>query len=542
MKKSTLILLFCLIVGLCNAQTKPNWLQVSGAPIFDVKHYGAKGDGVTNDTAAIQAAISAAASANGGCLLFPPGTYNTGALLITGSNIGFYGYGATLSFLSGYDGLSNNAGSAGPYHDVERIHIEGLTFEGNHKVRHCVAFRGEAATGISAKKISIVNCTIKDPLFDGIHFFAGFPTDIPPGFAFSAAVPYRGEKNLMDQFYWWCRDIYISNVDISKDLTGTHVTARCGVNLESAGDAVVQNSVIRGFNRAVHCENAINISIDKNYFTNNIAEVSGEPSYSADIVLSKAAPVFITNNLCETSSTLATRSIYLISAPTESFISNNVLTVAPGGLACIFCDYNIGNHPAYISEQHYMTVQGNTLNWGYGVLLNDVVSTGSLPLVNIINNELNYSQGIYVAKGLSGNTSGNRITTSGAIELSQCNNFVVAGNNFVNHPSYALRFSACSDVSVSANNFYTGTASDTISFGDFNKDISVSNNRIVGFKDVGIEFENLFDPALATGTVMANNLLLFNAADTPTASAGIRAVDPSHITLLNNVIRARTAP
>ena len=45
--------------------------------IFNVKGaaYGAKGDGVTNDTTAIQAAISAAQNAGGGVVLLPPGTY-----------------------------------------------------------------------------------------------------------------------------------------------------------------------------------------------------------------------------------------------------------------------------------------------------------------------------------------------------------------------------------------------------------------------------------------------------------------------------------
>lgn len=45
------------------------------ADVFDVKGFGATGDGVTNDTANIQLAINAAGTAGGGIVFFPPGTY-----------------------------------------------------------------------------------------------------------------------------------------------------------------------------------------------------------------------------------------------------------------------------------------------------------------------------------------------------------------------------------------------------------------------------------------------------------------------------------
>jgi polygalacturonase len=55
--------------------------QLAPAPhTFDVKSYGATGDGKTKDTAAIQQAIDACAAAGGGEVDFPAGTYLTGSI------------------------------------------------------------------------------------------------------------------------------------------------------------------------------------------------------------------------------------------------------------------------------------------------------------------------------------------------------------------------------------------------------------------------------------------------------------------------------
>lgn len=64
---------------------------------FDVTEYGATGDGTTDDTAAVQATLDAAAVA-GGVVWFPAGVYSVGAL--TGyRNVALYGAGFGLSTL-----------------------------------------------------------------------------------------------------------------------------------------------------------------------------------------------------------------------------------------------------------------------------------------------------------------------------------------------------------------------------------------------------------------------------------------------------------
>ena len=56
---------------------------------FNVCDYGAKGDGIAKDTAAIQSAIDAASAAGGGIVTVPPGLYISGSIFLK-SNIELY--------------------------------------------------------------------------------------------------------------------------------------------------------------------------------------------------------------------------------------------------------------------------------------------------------------------------------------------------------------------------------------------------------------------------------------------------------------------
>lgn len=66
---------------------------------FNVKSYGAVGDGVADDGSAIQAANAAALLVGGGILFFPPGTYRSTTTITLGVGVSAMGCGATASKL-----------------------------------------------------------------------------------------------------------------------------------------------------------------------------------------------------------------------------------------------------------------------------------------------------------------------------------------------------------------------------------------------------------------------------------------------------------
>src|SRR5256885_3048177 len=85
-------------------QTITGPLTISGGitgpnPWYDVKAYGAKGDGVTDDTAAIQLALDTAGASVGGVVWAPPGTYITSARLIVPFSVEFRGAGRNSTTL-----------------------------------------------------------------------------------------------------------------------------------------------------------------------------------------------------------------------------------------------------------------------------------------------------------------------------------------------------------------------------------------------------------------------------------------------------------
>jgi hypothetical protein len=96
--------------------------QDKGGQVFNVKAYGAKGDGSTDDTSAIQAAINAAGVA-GGTVYFSPGTYEITSTLTLSVQVKLMGAGGISSAIS-YTGTGDAVSfSSGSYNTVVECDI-----------------------------------------------------------------------------------------------------------------------------------------------------------------------------------------------------------------------------------------------------------------------------------------------------------------------------------------------------------------------------------------------------------------------------------
>jgi len=98
------------LLGLGRGLSDQSAPPASGRGTYDVTAFGARGDGKTLDTAAINQAIAAAAAAGGGTVSFPTGTFVSYSIRLQ-SNVGLYlSHGCTLVAAEGkgYDAAESN--------------------------------------------------------------------------------------------------------------------------------------------------------------------------------------------------------------------------------------------------------------------------------------------------------------------------------------------------------------------------------------------------------------------------------------------------
>lgn len=124
-------------------------------PFYNIRDFGARGDGQAKDTAAIQAAIDACGNAGGGVVLCPPGRYLTGSLLLR-SNVNLHLTGGALilgsteqvDYRSFDRGVQSNLLNDSPMHLIYAAGEENVAITGAGRIDgQGDAFFGPRKTG-----------------------------------------------------------------------------------------------------------------------------------------------------------------------------------------------------------------------------------------------------------------------------------------------------------------------------------------------------------------------------------------------------------
>jgi hypothetical protein len=146
-----------------------------GLRALDVRDYGARGDGITDDTASIQAAVDSAARHGGGVVYFPAGTYIVAPspirFLVLKSNVQLRGDGpcSVLRVKNGAGNYTTIFGQARPDQPVENITLSDFRVDQNPTGNSASTIQvGNSGTAqfvlylTTAHRISVRNCSF-DP-------------------------------------------------------------------------------------------------------------------------------------------------------------------------------------------------------------------------------------------------------------------------------------------------------------------------------------------------------------------------------------------
>ena len=165
---------------------------------FDVREFGALGDGSADDAEALQAAIDAAVSAGGGSVVMPPGVYRLTRTITLGDGVDLSGFGSVSILKPDFplprnrvidnDWLSGNSNislrnfkldrsGANVQHGVLLNGVNNLLIDGVEVAGYpsttsgCISISGVGQNRrLISRNLRVVNCIFADTANFGLHF------------------------------------------------------------------------------------------------------------------------------------------------------------------------------------------------------------------------------------------------------------------------------------------------------------------------------------------------------------------------------------
>lgn len=514
-----------LFIGGLNGNVKfPNYSDI---PFVSVSFYGAKGDGITDDTAAIQSAINGLTE--GGIVYFPSGTYMISDTLLvdTKDNVTFFSKNATIKL------STELVNSAIRILDSTKIVIDGLIIEGTGV--DLTLATGYAHHGVyvnGCEDITIKNCEIFNHSGGGImlletsmarikdNYLHGniYIFDIAFGYAINTAIIKEAwiEGNRCESFNKF--GIHVQGWGEKVTITNNHVKNKHGYGImiyrfEDAGnteywkDIVISNNFVQNISHddTVGYFNGMGIYIqtaEKVTVTGNVVRdvLKSRPDADAPnrtlapgaISINGSREVTCTGNIVDGSGIDGIDVVNVEKASQGSTVVGNVLlnvyqvgiyaqavqnviissNITSGTVDNKGTGINVISHPT--TETKDNIVSSNKVKGGFAVGISVSKGTGTIV------------EGITVDGNMVQDVTGTYISISNSNEVIVSNNILKSVLSPQTAAAYALILNTCKNLVVNGNNII-GKAATEFARGlavISSEDGVVNGNMISGTSDV----------------------------------------------------------
>lgn len=402
--------------------------------VYNVKdnNYGAKGDGTTDDTAAIQSVLNAVYANGGGIVYFPEGTYKTSDNLYVYSNTTVRGNQSAK-----IEKIDTNNGYAvlKIADDASNVVIEQITMQ-NNRSGGCidiefgqgankvwingVTFYGKRAQGVSINQKGVKNVNINNCHFEELTY--GVLTN-------ANATDVEDVRIINNQF------IHIYGDAVELNHPGTAYTA--GHNFVISGNYM---NVPSGYGTGGTAGFAIGIAgADYVTISNNVME---NVRYEAIHIEDEAKHISITGNtidgVFDSPGNNLNSGIYVIDGDYITISGNNVRNAQNYGIHCEMA--------ANADAKQVSIVCNIVTNCGTGGILMDSYKGDSDYIISDNICSSNTGNGITLGLNLNNVKVTNNIcrdnTGYGLYEQKEVYNLFISGNSFINNTAGDIGFSS----------------------------------------------------------------------------------------------------
>jgi hypothetical protein len=390
-----------------------------GYGVVNVKDFGATGNGVTDDTQAIQNAINLLGSLGGGTLVIPPGTYSVNSIQLV-SNLRIVGSPNSIlqqqqAATQGIFTYNMNNTASSP---IQNVMIDGLTFIGNTSSNAQPYYYQSAVYLNYCQNIAVKNCTIKNFVDAGVRFTYATNIWVDKNYFYNIGANYGG-GNLSQ-----------NTIDISNN-TNNYTSQSSTFGQYWVRDNILDSGSSGGIVIQAYSGNPNKVVISGNIVKNyaNWSGIELEAGYATRGIISN-------NQVYECVNGIA---VVFSGTPLPSGEQLSDIVISGNYVEALNTSYAYG----ISSQANRTTISGNAVRvTGPGVYLQGFSTSNPILSVAISGNVITNvntdtskrPMGIYMQYVSNCNITGNQITaisgasTSDAIYFSVCDHINIVGN------------------------------------------------------------------------------------------------------------------